>query len=70
MADTMIVTTPACPGCGKTSTRFLPIDKFHRWQRGALIQDVFPEMSAADRETLKTGWHGECWSKMFGDGDE
>lgn len=70
MADTMVVTTPACPECGKTSTRFLPIAKFNEWQRGAMIQDVFPEMPAAERETLKTGWHAACWDNMFGDLDD
>lgn len=70
MADSIIVTTPECPGCKKVSTRFLDLDKFHRWQRGALIQDVWPEMPADERETLQTGWHGACWDKMFGSGDE
>lgn len=35
-----------------------------------LIQDIFPQLSAADREWLKTGITGEEWDAMFADDDD
>jgi hypothetical protein len=29
------------------------------------IQDIFPELSAADRELMLSGICGECFDKMF-----
>lgn len=70
MADSIVVTTPQCMVCGKTSTRLLDLEKFHRYERGAKVQDVWPEMPADERELLMTGTHGECWEKLFGGMEE
>lgn len=56
--------------CEKVSQISVPFKGYHQWQRGALIQDAFPDMSVPDREHLKTGTHPACWDAMFGDGDE
>ena len=32
---------------------------------GALIQDAFPNLSADDREFIKTGHTAESWEEMF-----
>jgi hypothetical protein len=44
----------------------------HRWTRfanrrrdGELIQDIFPELSAEQREFILTGYTPEDWLKMF-----
>ena len=36
------------------------------WEGGALIQDVLPHLSAADREWLMTGITAEEWETAFG----
>jgi hypothetical protein len=60
-------TTPPCMHCGKISTFAVESTALYRWQTmGAMIQDAFPDMSAAKREHLKTGTHPECWNAMFG----
>ena len=38
-----------------------------RWQRGTLIQNAFPDMSADDRERLITGICPSCRKKLFKD---
>lgn len=34
------------------------------------MQNIFPQLSADEREFLMTGCTPEEWSEMFGDGDE
>jgi hypothetical protein len=36
-----------------------------RWQRGELIQDVMPHLSAEDREFLISGCTQEEWDKLW-----
>ena len=38
--------------------------------REAAVQELFPQMSASEREVLISGTHGECWEAMFGGGGE
>ena len=35
--------------------------QLHRWQWGGLIQDVFPHLTADEREFIKTGITAEEW---------
>jgi hypothetical protein len=37
----------------------------NRWQGGENIQQVFPDMSAEDRELLISGIHPVCWDQLF-----
>jgi hypothetical protein len=64
--ETYIVETPECSWCGKGGIVEVPAPGFFAYQLGALIQDAFPELSPALREQLKTGYHPECWTTMFG----
>jgi hypothetical protein len=55
--------------------REIPIDaqKYAQWQAGALIgfvQDVFPHLSADDREFLLTGITPQEWQEAFGDEED
>lgn len=62
------VITPACMVCGKTSEMEVDTLALHRWQKlNVLIQVAFPDMSAPEREQLKTGTHPACWEEMFAD---
>jgi hypothetical protein len=57
------------PFTGITRKRDLPIteEQIKAWQDGALIQNVFPNLSAGDREFIKTGITDEEWDEAFGE---
>lgn len=63
---TMLVT---CPICGETDAINLNDEEtinYERWQRRELlIQDAFPNRTAAEREQLKTGICSACWDSLF-----
>ena len=58
---------------GKVSQMLIGIDfhefveSFHSWNAGALIQNAFPELSADEREFVKTGITPKEWDAMFGE---
>jgi hypothetical protein len=52
--------------CHKVSQIEVDADAFRFWRGGTHIQTAFPEMSAPERERLKTGTHPKCWDTMFG----
>lgn len=56
-----------CPCCGKISAVTVTETKYLRWTVGGeLAQNVWPEMSATDRETLISGYCADCQKKFFG----
>jgi len=57
-----------CFKCGKVSTLEINGDAFEAWRSGkiVLLQDAFPDLSAGDRELIKTGIDQQCWDEMFG----
>lgn len=63
---TITAWTPRCIVCGESSIVEIDKEKFDRWQAGENVQDVFPEISADQREMLITGTHPACWEKAFG----
>jgi len=40
------------------------------WEKGEMIQNVFPNLTPEEREFIKTGITPDDWSTMFGDGAE
>jgi hypothetical protein len=40
------------------------------WEMGKLIQDAMPELSADEREFVKTGITGEEWDQLFGGAED
>jgi hypothetical protein len=59
--------TMPCMACGNTvAVDRLDPDAVLSWQAGALVQDVFPHLSASEREALMTGTHAECWDAVAG----
>ena len=40
------------------------------WEKGEMIQNVFPNLTPEEREFIKTGITPDDWDKMFGDGGE
>lgn len=59
-----------CPICGKLNIVEVSEASYMKWEEGALIQEAFPEKSAAEREVIKTGICPECWDKMFEQDDD
>jgi hypothetical protein len=53
---------------GKTRTREILVTdhQLAAWQKGVLIQDAMPNLSADDREFIMTGITPEEWSGTFG----
>ena len=53
---------------GEWNTMDIPVtqSQIDDWNKGALIQDAMPNVSADDREFLKTGVTPEEWINTFG----
>lgn len=56
-----VYNTPPCPGCGSRTAITVDEHKLRLWQHGELIQNVWPEKTPAERETMITGFHDECF---------
>jgi hypothetical protein len=65
----MIVYKKTCIFCG--ANHLIPLDeeKYRRWRSGEHVQNVWPEMSADQREILISGTCPECWEREFGEDD-
>ena len=64
------VSSLACPDCKQVLTVQLPGHLLYQYNIGADITEVFPTMSADDRERFITGYCGPCWTAIFGEDDE
>lgn len=51
---------------GKTHEMELPItpEQLRRWEQGEFVQDVFPHLTADQREFLMTGITPDEWAAM------
>lgn len=63
----MVSFATQCPFCRRIRTTEITREAFDRWQGGAHVQDVFPSMSAEDRETLISGSCGTCFDTEMPD---
>ena len=56
------------PFTGQMLTREIPVteEQLMAWQDGELIQNDMPNISAEDREFIKSGITAEQWEEMFG----
>jgi len=62
--------TRTSPFSGKTNTMELPVtdDQMRRFCNGnGYIQDIFPDLSAGQREFILTGITDEEWAEHIGD---
>ena len=57
---------------GKEHTLDLPISAAEAlaYEKGALIQDAFPNLSPDQREFIKSGITAEEWTSVFGSDDD
>jgi hypothetical protein len=65
--------TRTSPITGKVCTMDLPItqEQLDRYYvAGELLQNAFPNLTAGEREFVKTGITDEEWSTLFGGGEE
>lgn len=65
------VVTFVCPICGKVHTLMLAPGEFIRYKHereveGKMIQDIFPDMNAQDREKFITQMCDDCQKLIFG----
>lgn len=65
MTEFVSIYTPPCMVCQRSEHFHLEKQQFDRWQNGEVIQAVFPELTADERELLISGTHSECWDAMF-----
>ena len=62
----LIELTYVCPFCSEWSKVRISKDKFERYAEGKeKVQDIFPELSADDREILISGICLDCQKKVF-----
>jgi hypothetical protein len=68
----VIIKSIHCPICSEFTTFEATEEQARQWQdpRGPHVQDVFPELSADDRERLITGYCAPCWTSLFAEEDE
>lgn len=65
--------TKRSPLTGEENTLELDVtqEQLDRYAAGTeLIQNVFPHLTAAEREFIMSGYTAEDWASMFGDDDE
>ena len=57
---------------GKEHTLRLPVSQvqMERWEMGELAQDVFPHLSASQREFIISGITEEEWDHAFGETED
>lgn len=60
------------PFTGQSNTMDLDItmEQIQQYLDGALLQDAFPNLTAAEREFFKTGYTAEDWEMLFGTEEE
>lgn len=62
-----------CPMCGRwceitlSDEQYGKLHKYHN--REGLIQELFPELNAVEREFIKTGYCPGCQEEIFGNGE-
>ena len=59
-----------CPFCRNEHFVTVGEEGFERWQKGELAQNVFPYLSATQREQLITNVCPDCQAKLFGEDPE
>ena len=70
MSKGTIIVTKQCLHCKGLTSLLLDKDKYKTWQHGELIQNVWPEWTAEQRELLISGMHGDCWTRVFYGGED
>ena len=64
----MITFVRRSPFTGKMNSMNISVtdEQVERWERGELIQQAMPAISAEEREFIMTGITPDEWNKVFG----
>ena len=57
-------------GITRTKEIDVTIEQILAWEEGELIQNAMPQLSADDREFIKSGISAEEWDQLFGGSEE
>jgi hypothetical protein len=60
--------TRVCYICKEKSFVLVCAELYRIWDSGHLIQNVWPNLTPAQREMIKLGYHDDCWEETFGSG--
>ena len=68
----MMKVTRRSPLTGVLNTLELNIDQYgyDAWKKGALIQDVFPNLTVDEREFILSGLLPNEWEELFSEDEE
>jgi hypothetical protein len=72
-ADGTLILDFMCPGCGQVNVvSGIDQKRYMTWRsgQGSGVGGAFPELSAAEREALMTGYHDRCFDDLFAEEDE
>ena len=58
--------TRVCYICKEKSFVLVCAELYRIWDSGHLIQNVWPNLTPAQREMIKLGYHDDCWEETFG----
>lgn len=59
-----------CRVCKKPAIIEINDEDLKAYQAGGKVQNVFPYLSASEREMFITQYCGECWDEIFKDCEE
>jgi hypothetical protein len=66
-----VVVSKLCPRCIKHTPLYGTAQQFHDYHcKRGLVQEIFPEFTIDEAETISTGICGPCWDILFSDGDD
>lgn len=69
-SDDICVYTTKCFHCGIENDITLDFQSYMKHYTGEyFIQDIWPNLTADERELIQTGTHPECWNEIFGKKD-
>lgn len=58
-----------CRMCNNPVVFEISREAYDKWKAGAHLQDVAPELTVDEREIMISGVCGNCFDKMFGEGE-
>ena len=62
--------TNNCYHCGEVNEIKLDFSDYMKFYTGEyFIQEIWPNLSAENRELIQTGIHPKCWNEMFPEED-
>jgi hypothetical protein len=63
--------TVTCHHCKVKHVLAVEAPDWEKWLKGrSFTQDVFPYLTAAERELLISGYCGDCWNLLFPESED